>query len=80
VVVVDGLSYGLGQLSLPFTNGLALSVLGALLGFAASSLVNYNFGDAEVLLMLLTMLGCLVVARQAEETDGASVSIAPGHG
>ena len=63
-------------LSQPLTKGLALSVLGALLGFAASSLVNYNFGDAEVLLLLLTMMGCLVVANESEST----LNIAPDRG
>ena len=66
--------------SSPLTKGLALSALGGLLGFAASSLVNYNFGDAEVLLLLLTMIGSLVVARQRAATDDATVSIAPDRG
>jgi len=44
------------------TAGLALGALGALLGFSASSLVNYNFGDSEVLMMLLLMMGMVVVA------------------
>ncbi len=66
--------------SSPLTKGLALSALGGLLGFAASSLVNYNFGDAEVLLLLLTMVGCLVVAGQEAEANDATVNIAPGRG
>ncbi len=67
-------------LSAPLTKGLALSALGGLLGFAASSLVNYNFGDAEVLLLLLTMIGCLVVAGQKTGVDDVTVNIAPGRG
>jgi hypothetical protein len=43
---------------------LALSILGALLGFALSSLVNYNLGDAEALLLLLSLIGFLLVARR----------------
>jgi O-Antigen ligase/PDZ domain len=34
-------------------NPLALGALAALLGFSISSLVNYNFGDSEVVLLLL---------------------------
>jgi O-antigen ligase len=41
-------------------HGLALGVTGALAGFLASSLVNYNFGDAEVALLLWWMMGATV--------------------
>ncbi|NOT61816.1 MAG: hypothetical protein HOP19_16505 [Acidobacteria bacterium] len=65
---------GYGQASShPLTAGLALSALGALLGFAVSSLVNYNFGDAEALLLLLGLLGFLLVAQR-------DFSIAPDRG
>jgi O-antigen ligase len=42
-------------------HGLALGLAGALAGFLASSLVNYNFGDAEVALLLWWMMGAAVV-------------------
>ncbi|HEX8293223.1 MAG TPA: O-antigen ligase family protein, partial [Pyrinomonadaceae bacterium] len=41
-------------------HGLALGVTGALAGFLASSLVNYNFGDAEVALLVWWMMGAVV--------------------
>lgn len=43
------------------SHGLALGAAGALAGFAASSLVNYNFGDAEVALLLWWLMGAAVV-------------------
>ncbi|MBV8859650.1 MAG: O-antigen ligase family protein [Acidobacteria bacterium] len=42
-------------------HGLALGVTGALAGFLASSLVNYNFGDAEVALLVWWMMGVTVM-------------------
>ncbi|MET0626193.1 MAG: O-antigen ligase family protein [Pyrinomonadaceae bacterium] len=42
-------------------HGLALGLVGALAGFLASSLVNYNFGDAEVALLVWWMMGAAVV-------------------
>ena len=42
-------------------HGLALGLTGALAGFLASSLVNYNFGDAEVALLVWWMMGVGVV-------------------
>jgi hypothetical protein len=47
-------------------HGLALGITGALAGFLASSLVNYNFGDAEVALLVWWMMG-VVVALGTEE-------------
>jgi hypothetical protein len=41
-------------------HGLALGTGGALAGFLASSLVNYNFGDAEVALLLWWLMGAIV--------------------
>jgi hypothetical protein len=41
-------------------HGLLLGATGALAGFFASSLVNYNFGDAEVALVLWWLLGMAV--------------------
>lgn len=48
-------------------HGLALGTTGALAGFLASSLVNYNFGDAEVALLFWWLMGAVVVlARESE--------------
>jgi len=46
-------------------HGLMLGATGALAGFFASSLVNYNFGDAEVALVLWWLMGTAasIVAR-----------------
>ncbi|HZH89238.1 MAG TPA: O-antigen ligase family protein [Pyrinomonadaceae bacterium] len=41
-------------------HGLVLGATGALAGFFASSLVNYNFGDAEVALVLWWLMGTAV--------------------
>jgi hypothetical protein len=46
------------------THGLALGITGALAGFLASSLVNYNFGDAEVALLVWWMMGVTAVNRE----------------
>ena len=48
--------------------GLALGIIGALAGFLASSLVNYNFGDSEVALLVWWMMGAAVILtkRQSE--------------
>ena len=43
------------------THGLALGATGALAGSLASSLVNYNFGDSEVALLLWWLAGVAVV-------------------
>lgn len=45
-------------------HGLALGITGALAGFLASSLVNYNFGDAEVALLVWWMMGVVVVLNE----------------
>jgi hypothetical protein len=49
-------------------HGLALGLTGALAGFLASSLVNYNFGDAEVALLVWWMMGVAVVLNE-EKAD-----------
>ncbi|HLM54490.1 MAG TPA: O-antigen ligase family protein, partial [Pyrinomonadaceae bacterium] len=41
-------------------HGLALGINGALAGFLTSSLVNYNFGDAEAALLLFWLMGTAV--------------------
>lgn len=54
----------------PGAHGLALGICGALAGFLASSLVNYNFGDAEVALLVWWMMGVSVVLN----ADGRDAS------
>jgi hypothetical protein len=44
------------------SGGLLLGALAALTGFSASSLVNYNFGDSEPLLMLLSVVALALVS------------------
>jgi hypothetical protein len=48
------------------THGLALGIMGSLAGFLASSLVNYNFGDAEVALLVWWMMGAVVVLSEEQ--------------
>jgi O-antigen ligase len=55
-------------------HGLALGVMGALAGFLVSSLVNYNFGDSEVALLLWWMMGAVVVMNKIESASGNSSS------
>jgi len=43
--------------------GILLGTLGAVTGFFASSLVNYNFGDAEVALAFWWLLGVTIALR-----------------
>ncbi|HEY9286136.1 MAG TPA: hypothetical protein VIP46_21980, partial [Pyrinomonadaceae bacterium] len=42
------------------THGLLLGAAGSFAGFCASSLVNYNFGDAEAALLLWWLMGSTV--------------------
>jgi hypothetical protein len=46
--------------------GLLLGASGAIAGFFASSLVNYNFGDAEVALVFWWLMGLVVVLSHKE--------------
>lgn len=55
--------------------GLPLGVFGALLGFSFSSLANYNFGDSEVLLLLLLLVGLLLISGQAVSTDQQTAAL-----
>lgn len=43
------------------SHGLLLGILGALTGFLASSLVNYNYGDAEATMMFWFLMGLALV-------------------
>ena len=45
--------------------GLLLGILGALTGFLASSLVNYNYGDAEAAMMFWWLMGLAAVLSEA---------------
>ncbi|HKE56437.1 MAG TPA: O-antigen ligase family protein [Pyrinomonadaceae bacterium] len=51
--------------------GVLLGGLGALTGFLASSMVNYNFGDAEVALLFWWLMGILLVLS-TDYTDSTS--------
>jgi O-antigen ligase len=46
-------------------HGLLVGAAGASAGFLASSAVNYNFGDAEVALMLWWLAGSVFAAARA---------------
>lgn len=49
--------------------GLQLGILGALTGFLASSLVNYNYGDAEAAMMFWWLMGLGVVLASRENGE-----------
>jgi hypothetical protein len=51
-------------------NGILLGVLGALTGFFVSSLVNYNYGDAEVALLFWWLMGVMVSLRRESVVSG----------
>jgi hypothetical protein len=53
----------------PCLAGLQLGVFGACLGFSASSLTNYNFGDSEVLLLLLLLAGLVLIVNRESTTQ-----------
>jgi len=52
------------------SSGHMLGAVAALTGFSASSLVNYNFGDSEPLLMLLSVVALALVASAGSEPQG----------
>ena len=48
--------------------GILLGILGALTGFLISSLVNYNYGDSEVVMLFWCLMGiALVIGEKSEE-------------
>jgi hypothetical protein len=53
--------------------GLLLGATGAVAGFFASSLVNYNFGDGEVALVFWWLMGIVVVLSAASSTNHSGV-------
>jgi hypothetical protein len=52
------------------TYGMLLGTLGALTGFFASSLVNYNYGDGEVALLFWWLMGVAVVLERSVQEQG----------
>lgn len=59
-----------------FVRGLAVGALGGTIGFLASGLVHYNWGDSEVVSVFYFIVGlCLVVDRTDQLQDGSSVSV-----
>ena len=50
--------------------GLALGALGGLVGFCASGMVHYNFGDSEVVMVFYLIMGlALALERLARDAD-----------
>lgn len=47
---------------------LALGTFATLVGFAASSTVNYNFGDSEVVMLLFLFVGAVAVKQDVERS------------
>ena len=50
--------------------GILLGILGALTGFLASSIVNYNYGDSEVAMLFWWLMG-ISMALQRDQTNDA---------
>jgi O-antigen ligase len=55
-------------------SGVLLGALGALTGFLASSVVNYNFGDSEVAMLLWFVMGIALVLSLTTPELTASIS------
>lgn len=51
------------------SHGIALGILGGLTGFLASSLVNYNYGDAEATMMFWWLMGVMMVLSAKNSTN-----------
>lgn len=49
-----------------YNDGLSLGAFAALLGFFLSSLTNYNFGDSEVVLLLLFIFALVIKTRDGQ--------------
>jgi hypothetical protein len=59
-----------------FTRGLALGALGGAIGFFASGLVHYNWGDSEVVMVFYFIMGlCLVVDRTNQLEAQSSIRV-----
>lgn len=48
-----------------YCESLMLGGFGAIIGFSASSLANYNFGDSEALMLLLCVLGLVLASSHS---------------
>lgn len=53
-------------------HGLSVGIVGAFAGFVVSSLVNYNFGDSEVVLLVWWMMGAAVVLNRSVMSEGTT--------
>ena len=53
--------------------GLLLGILGALTGFLASSLVNYNYGDAEATMVFWFLMGLAMVLARREASNSPEI-------
>ena len=49
--------------------GILLGTLGALTGFLMSSLVNYNYGDAEVAMLFWFLMGIALTTDYADSSS-----------
>lgn len=59
-----------------FSRGLAVGALGGTIGFLASGLVHYNWGDSEVVTVFYFIMGlCLVVDRTDQRGVGSGVGV-----
>jgi hypothetical protein len=56
-------------------HGLLLGITGALTGFFASSLFNYNWGDAEVILLFWWLLGVVTVGRSSRQGQEQNLAV-----
>jgi len=55
------------------SNGILLGILGALTAFLLSSLVNYNYGDSEVVMLFWFMMGTAVTISRVPFQNGSSI-------
>ena len=55
-------------------HGLSVGIIGAFAGFLVSSVVNYNFGDSEVVLLVWWMMGAAVVLNRSVRSDDVRLS------
>jgi hypothetical protein len=56
-------------------HGVMLGATGALTGFFASSLVNYNFGDGEVALVFWWLMGVVLVMTRERSVVSSQLSV-----
>jgi O-antigen ligase len=57
-----------------YARGVALGALGGTIGFFASGLVHYNWGDSEVVTVFYFIMGlCLVVERTNQQVTDSSI-------